>query len=282
MDKKMINKSFILILFELSMFACNSSKNSELTATNSESFSETSVHTTSADKIRQDSIYKVQPTIYIDHSTGLSNIAASSTNPEVTPLPFSGKEDFVGEALRRNPAVFKMPPIKSIKYFPMFPIPKNWTAAGCEGGDCIDTSVPASCADGGFVDTTVFKFKKYSLRLPDVQGLQSYISLGLGYSNYGVDSIYRCFEHYSYYESAYLVLYDSLTQLAKIVALHHPVMSHGELVFQRTFVIDKNFEIHIQDYGRGEEEPEPFDFAFDIKVLPSGEFEIKKILTAKK
>jgi hypothetical protein len=206
--------------------------------------------------------------------------------PKLTPLPFSGKGYYyVTEFVKSSPTVYRLPHIKRLEYFPMF---KDYPE--CPNGDCMaDFNKPAKCL-GDFVDTSVFKFKKYRFKLHDIYRYQTYIVCDTSSSNYGVNfeikngiDVTKCTQVY-FKEHCYLILYDSLTKAAKIIALHHPSTSKIEDPRARTFIIDENFIIHLQDYyieygddGLGSNFV-PENFTYDIRILHEGTLQVNKTI----
>ncbi|MBX9852547.1 MAG: hypothetical protein K2X86_12435 [Cytophagaceae bacterium] len=190
-------------------------------------------------------------------------------SPKVTTLPFCSENYFINtgikKLIKKSPKVYRLPHIKKWHYF------------------ISDSSEYFSeCSDSGKVDTSVFNFKKYRYRLPDIYGLKPYIVCDTTYLNYGLGkSLYpfRCGEKYAG-NHGFLILYDQMIQEAKIIPLHHPdpSMEGGDY---RTFCIDQNFVIRLQDYRisyiKEETEVVPA-FAYIIQILPSGNLEVKKTL----
>jgi len=212
----------------------------------------------------------------------------SEGTPKVTSLPFSVKGYYyITDLVKRNPNIYRLPSIEKLEYFPMF--------IYCEKGDCIaDLKKPAMCPDGGsVVDTSIFKFKKYRFKLPNIHNFETYIVCDTLYWNYGVpikmkngNQVTKCSQVY-FHKHCYLLIYDSLSRAAKIIALHHPSTSTIDNPQARTFTIDKNFVIHLQDYaidygsdGLGQDFA-PLNFTYDIKILPDGNLEVKKSIKNK-
>jgi hypothetical protein len=270
----MIYRKLFLILIGAGTLSCNSKHGPSI---NDSIHDSPAIH--KSVKITTDSVKAIRRSLKINHSDFLPQAVVSDEVSEVTPLPFSGKRGFVREFVRKYPAIYRLPPIKGLMYFPLAGFIKP--GIDCPDGKCVDYTVPPECFDGGKVDTNIFKFKKYRFKLPDIYGLQTYITCDLNFLNYGVDSIYRCSEHYSMLDNGYFILYNPGTQEAKIIALHHPIASHGEFLYDRSFEIDKDFVLHLQDYW-SDTAVVATDYSFEIRMLPGGELNIKKISPTKK
>jgi hypothetical protein len=281
-----MNKHILVILSSFILYSCTTKEsNSNLTNDSINATLENSINDSSS--INYDSIKAIPQDTTTTYIFPPKDSLISERTPKVTLLPFSGKGYYyIRELAKNNPHIYRLPTINKIEYFPMF---RYSYYTDCQEGDCIaNFNKPAKCSDGQTIDTSVFNFKKYRFKLPDIHNLQTFIVCDTVEWNYGVPSkikngrqINRCYEVY-FNKHCYLLLYDSLTREAKVIALHHPTTSTIDSPQARTFTIDKNFVIHLQDYaidygedGLGQDFA-PLNFTYDIRILPDGNLEVKK------
>jgi hypothetical protein len=165
--------------------------------------------------------------------------------------------------VEKSARVYRLPTIKKINYY------ITDSSAGV-----ICPSLPNLPFD------SIFNFKVYRYILPNISKYESYVICDTTFLDYRV-TFGECSEHLMRIHG-YLLLYDTLIKEAKVIALYYLDNPGGR---RRTFDIDKNYVIHLQDYGFSFEKDEPEEiptFSYTIKVLPNGNIEIKKALTKNK
>ncbi|MBT1690863.1 hypothetical protein [Dawidia soli] len=162
-------------------------------------------------------------------------LVASAGTPKTTTLPLTAHydADHMYELVRRASIAYKLPTLEKVNYI------------------VTDSSYLPTCDDGASV-SVVFNFKSYRYKLPVIANYQVYVVCDTTLSDYKRDKTLQqlCMAHV-FYTHAYLLLYDSVSKQANAINIFNVRM--GMHIARRTFDIDKNYNIHIQDYGLSSE-----------------------------
>ena len=162
-------------------------------------------------------------------------LAASKGTPRTTALPLAAHydADHMSEFVRKVPIAYKLPMLEKVNYI------------------VTDSSYLPTCDDGASV-SAAFNFKRYRYKLPAIAHYQVYVVCDTSFADYKRDKTLQqlCMAHL-YSIHAYLLLYDSVSRQANAINILNVRM--GMHIARRTFDIDKNYTIHIQDYGLSSE-----------------------------
>ena len=134
------------------------------------------------------------------------------------------------------------------------------------------------CDNGKPVDS-VIKLTKYRCKLPDAGRYEVYYMCNSGneHFDYPPDFIKHCIK-FSYLRYGYLILYEPKTRQAVVINIYN--WYYVDSVHERTFYIDKNYNIHIIDRGwtdddEGEKAAVPgFERKRVIHLMGNGEIKI--------
>jgi hypothetical protein len=180
------------------------------------------------------------------HKYGEMQNSITNGAPEITALPFGPKGwpdkivadsnfyfDLIGQNLwddydqRVDAKLYQLPPVNSIKYIQLQHDLDNYL---CNGKP---------------VDS-VLKLTKYRHRLPDAGKYKIYYMCNSGNVDfdYPPDFIKYCIK-FIYQKYGYLILYEPKTRHAVVINIYH--FYYVDSVHERTFYIDKNYNIHILD-----------------------------------
>ncbi|MDP1728443.1 MAG: hypothetical protein Q8M15_16785 [Bacteroidota bacterium] len=202
----------------------------------------------------------------------IENTQVFEGSPKITQLPIIahfGYGDYeMSNLVRKSSKVYRLPPIHKVLYIHT------------------DTSKGYECHSLRLEPTlsfdSLFNFKTYRYKLPNIYRYQSYLvcdTLFSVYNKRNKDIHTRC-HAFVFKIYCYLLLYDSLDKSAKVIALQY--MDYpGER--RRIFDIDKNFKIHLYDYTISSDDTVGVEIPalipkYDVKILPKGEIEVKSPL----
>jgi hypothetical protein len=183
--------------------------------------------------------------------------------PAITTLPLRAhdSESGMSNLVKKAPVVYRLPVIEKLNYI------------------TIDSSQQITC-DNGSSPSSALNFKRYRYRLPDVGIYKVYIVCDTTFADYRNDATTRrqCLSH-MYRIHGYVVLYDSLNRQANVISVQYQGMDmHGS---RRTFDVDKDYVIHLQDYelsSETEEAEEVPTLKYSVMVVANGEIEIERPL----
>ena len=198
----------------------------------------------------------------------LQNILAASEDelgfPEITQLPlmahFGYDDREMSTLVRKSKNLYKLPPIKKLSYI------------------FTDTSLTPLCKslrseDANFPIDSIFNFRSYRYKLPNISIYESYLICDTTFNNYRFKHE-KCYE-YMFRTNGYLILYNRQNNEAKVISVLYMDYPGGK---RRTFDIDKEYNIHLHDYaiavdGDSDSVEAPL-INYTISVLPKGEIKV--------
>lgn len=150
--------------------------------------------------------------------------------PEITKLPLNAHYSYndMTKFIKNSAKVYRLPYINKINLI-------------------LTDSTYGLCGKNIGVDTSVFKFKKYRYKLPDINGYESYIVCDTTFQNYGVGNVFkkRCYGNYILIHG-YLILYNTLNREAHVILIYYQDYPRNR---RGTFDIDSNYNLHLLGYN---------------------------------
>jgi len=185
---------------------------------------------------------------------------------EITHLPLLAHFGYsnMSTLVREKSKLYKLPLIKKIHYVHT----DSSRGTVCHSLEPKDADMPID---------SIFSFKTYRYRLPNIYNYESYLVCDTLPTVYNKTKEYfiRC-HAFMFASFGYLILYDTLSGNAKVIALQYWNSPSGR---RRTFDIDKNYEIHLCDYFISEDPDEGGEYlelTYTIIILPKGEIKVKR------